>query len=336
MSRGSVGAFTLAALVAVAPAALAETPSGGVPSPAASSERLRRELQILESLLDRAVGQASPPNPGFVLAGAPSTRGYRLHGQGIVFVLPPRRLPMADMVLARPGRQVVIRRTGRGSGSDLQQLELQVREFQRQVAQEWESMEQSFLEIHQRVNNPNPGATPVVAAQPSIVHPSGPEPVLPLLPRAAASAPAPAPAPGPSAPAAPEPPATPAPPAPPSPPRLPSWEQSPLAPVVPPWHVWSEEFVHEGDARPPHQVVADTRDALLSVLADHGHLLSSVPAEETVSVVVDFVSGTPILDDNARAERSLALRVRKADLEECRAGRLAREELRRRIEITEY
>jgi hypothetical protein len=61
-----------------------------------------------------------------------------------------------------------------------------------------------------------------------------------------------------------------------------------------------------------------------------------VSPDETISVVVDFVAGTPFLDDNARPARSLSLRVRKRDLDERRAGRIGPDEMRRRVETSEY
>ena len=82
--------------------------------------------------------------------------------------------------------------------------------------------------------------------------------------------------------------------------------------------------------------MADTRDALLLALETYGHVLASLPPDEMISVVVDFVAGTPFVDEDARPARSLSLRVRKRDLDDRKAGRLSPEELRRRIETTEY
>ena len=46
--------------------------------------------------------------------------------------------------------------------------------------------------------------------------------------------------------------------------------------------------------------------------------------------------GNAFVDENARPARSLSLRVRKRDLEDRKAGRISPEELRQRIETTEY
>jgi hypothetical protein len=113
--------------------------------------------------------------------------------------------------------------------------------------------------------------------------------------------------------------------------------EAPVAPVpAPPWTFWSQESAEDGESRAPDRVVADTRDALLLALETYGHVLASLPPDETISVVVDFVAGTPFIDENARPARSLSVRARKRDLDDRRAGRLSPEELRRRIETTEY
>ena len=74
----------------------------------------------------------------------------------------------------------------------------------------------------------------------------------------------------------------------------------------------------------------------MRALEAHGSLLSSLGPDETVSVVVDFVAGTPFLEEDARPARSLTLRVRKRDLDARRAGTLGADELRSRIEAAEY
>ena len=99
---------------------------------APEAQRLRRELRAMESLLDQTVEQVSRPNAGFALAGAPSSRGYRIRGSGVVFVLPPRRLPVPAMVLAQTNSGIVVIR-GKPGASNLRRAEAQVAEFQRQA-----------------------------------------------------------------------------------------------------------------------------------------------------------------------------------------------------------
>jgi hypothetical protein len=293
-------------------------------------ERLRRELRTLEALLDQTVAQVSPPNPGFVLAGAPASRGYLLRGHGVVFVLAPRRLPL-PMVTTRMRGRIVFQ--GSGQASDLRQLEVQVAEFQAQVHREWQALEQSFDEVQARIWAAAPNGASAdrrfqVAVPPPGRRPAAepPDSASPLTP-AALEAPPPAP----SAPVAPLAPSAPEPPLPPSALEAPA----PSFPA-PPWIQWSEEAGEAPEPRSPEQVVADTRDALLQTLEGYGHLLTSLSPDETISVVVDFVAGTPFVDDRARAARSLSLRVSKRDLDDRKAGRLSAEELRRRIETTEY
>ena len=295
---------------------------------AAQVARLRRELRNMEALLDQTVAQVSPPNPGFVLAGAPASRGYLLRGHGVVFVLAPRRLPMAPLVATRMRGRIVIQ--GSGQASDLRQLEVQVAEFQAQVHQEWQALEQSFDQVQARIRAAAPrGASPEdpwPVAGPAAQDPDGREPAA-----------APVRVAPPTAPGAPVPAAAPPPPNPPEAPRPASAPEAPPPPFpAPPWIQWAQESAEGAEARDPERVVADTKDALLQTLENYGHVLTTLPPDEMISVVVDFVAGTPFIDDQARPARSLSLRVRKRDLDERRAGRLSTEELRRRIETTEY
>jgi hypothetical protein len=274
------------ALLALAP--------GGALAQAPDPVRLRDELRQVEALLDDAVQAVSRPNPGFVLAGAPSCRGYLLRGYGVVFVLPPRRLPAPGLWAASRRRprppglpdRVYVLKSRRGS--DLRELEAQVQAFQMQAQQQWEEFERAFLEVQARL----------AAAEAATLNPT---------------------------------PAPPAPKAPPVPPPV-----GPLGPPVGPWQFWSEETAEDREARTPERLVADTQEAVVKALEAHGHLLASLQGDEAVSVVVDFVSGTPFLDEDARPARSLTLRVRKRDLDERHAGRLAPDELRRRVEAGEY
>jgi len=155
-----------------------------------------------------------------------------------------------------------------------------------------------------------------------------------------AVAPVPAAPPAPTAPAAPPAPATPAAPGVPpvaaaAPVTAPA-PAAPPAPPAPPWRFWfrGEE---ETDRRTPERVMTDVRQAIVEALEAHGHVLAVVRPQELVTVAVDFT--TPIFAIEAerpRPERTLVLRVRKKDLDERAAGRLAAEELRRRVEVLEY
>lgn len=295
---------------------------------AASASRLRRELRTMEALLDQAVAQVSPPNPGFVLAGAPASRGYLLSGHGVVFVLAPRHLPLPALVATRMRGRIVIQ--GSGQASDLRQLEVHVAEFQAQAHQEWQALEQSFDEIQARIwagaSRGGSVEDPSPLAEPAAPDPDGRVPAT-----------APVRATSPRGPVAPAPTAAALAPNPPEPPGLPSAPAAPAPPFpAPPWIQWTQESAEGAEPRDPERLVTDTKDALLQTLESHGQVLTTLPPDEMISVVVDFVAGTPFIDDRARPARSLSLRVRKRDLDERRAGRLSTDELRQRIEITQY
>jgi hypothetical protein len=303
---------------------------------APEAQRLRRELRAMESLLDQTVEQVSRPNAGFALAGAPSSRGYRIRGSGVVFVLPPRRLPVPAMVLAQTNSGIVVIR-GKPGGSNLRRAEAQVAEFQRQAQQEWYELERSFIEVQTLLMRAAGEPVPPAWGELPRGVPTDAAPVPVSRPEVDSTASAGGPPPA-VAPAAPAPPAAPTPIE--ANTSLPAESgflpQAPsLQPPAPPWIFW-DDSAEEAEDRTPDRVVEDTRNALLQVLESHGHLLTSVPPDETISVVVDFVAGAPFLDDNVRPARSLSLRLRKRDLDEHRAGRLSAEELRRRAETAEY
>lgn len=137
----------------------------------------------------------------------------------------------------------------------------------------------------------------------------------------------------------PEVPDTPEPPAPPevavapadsAPPKAPAPPDVPMPPA-PPWSFWleSDEGPDGGDA---DSVVGGVREAVLSVLVAEGARLARLGAGDSVMVAVDFVPRA----GSAAVPRTLVLRARMKDVEERRAGRLAAEEFRRRVEASEY
>jgi hypothetical protein len=302
----------------------------------------------MEAYLDQSVEQVSRPNPSLVLAGALSCRGYLLKGYGVVFVLPPRRLPGPAVMRAAGGRRgsmgwsgVVMVREGTRRPAGLRELEAQVQAFQQEALEQWDEFERAFLDVQERlaaaeagVGAPMPRPTPVLAPAPPPSPPAPTSPAPPSDPAALDAMPAPA---VPSAPVAmPAPEAAPASPAAPTTPAgFPVPPRPPAGPLAP-WRYWVEEPGDEREARSPERLVTDTREAVVKALEAHGSLLTSLAPDETVTVVVDFVAGTPFLDDDARPARSLTLRVRKRDLDERMAGRLGADELRRRIEAAEY
>ena len=289
----------------------------------------------MEALLDTTVEQVSRPNPGFFLAGAPSCRGYLLEGYGFVFVLPARWLPVRPVGVrtrhirpvpphaAHPAERAVAVNGSRHEPG-LDELEEQVEIFQREAEQQRAEAERAFEMM-----------TRELRARLSQAQAASPRRALPAV--APVDTPA---APG-GAPDAPElvtAPAVPAPPKPsdPAPPRPPS--VGPLPPGAP-WVFWGEARLDEPEQEPkaPERLVADVRDAVVAALEAYGPGLTTLRADETISVVVDFVAGAPFIDDDeAQPSRSLTLRVRKRDLDDRRAGRLGPEDLRRKVEAAEY
>jgi hypothetical protein len=298
-------------------------PAAALAQPASVS---REELQQLAVLLDAAVERASPANADVFLAGTASCRPYLLRGYGVVFVVPPRTLPMepVDQVQGfRPWPPPVTRRPGTPMTDEekkLRVMEQQAAEFVAQAEQFSREAELAFItmmqELEQRLAADQARALAADRMRPQVAA------------SAVAERPAERPAPAAESPGADEP--TPLPDVRPGPP--PAGPRTYLP--APPWKRWIGGMA-SFDARPPERVVADVREAVTAVLEAFGPNLSAVNAEESVSVVVDFVSGAPFLDD-VRPARSLTVRIRKKDLEERRAGRLTAEELRRRLEAVEY
>jgi hypothetical protein len=302
--------------------ALGAVGSGGPSSPAQELTRLRVDLRTMEVRLDEAAAKVSRVNAGFFLAGAASCRGYYLPGYGLVFILPPRDLPHGAPAVARgrpwppqvgrprpPGRAgmvVTVRGGGEASERELRALEEQVEAFQRESEQVRLAAEQALEEMSREMRarfalSPPPGSAPDAVIGPART-PSGPE--------ASAGAPAPSTTDPPPSPAAPPPP-----------------------PPVP-WRFWLEDD-GASDERSPDRLVADVREALLAALEAQGAGLSSLGPEDTLSVAVDFIVGAPFLQD-ARPAHSLVVRARKKDLDARQAGQLSGEELRQRIEVSEY
>ena len=117
-------------------------------------------------------------------------------------------------------------------------------------------------------------------------------------------------------------------PAPPSPP------EAPPPPSPPPWKFWFETGTPE-EKRTPEAVVADVRGAVIDALAAQGGRLVGLAGDERVTVAVDFVPGG-IFAAQARPGKTLVVSVRVKDVDARARGAITPEELRRRVEVTEY
>ncbi len=108
---------------------------------------------------------------------------------------------------------------------------------------------------------------------------------------------------------------------------------APFAPGPAPWQMWFS-FEEPADGRSADAVVRDVKAAVTAQLERQGAALPRLGPQEYVAVAVDFVPRAPLL--GRRAQKTLVIKVHKRDLDERRAGRLAAEELRSRIEYAEY
>ncbi len=292
----------------------------------------RESLEALEASLDRAVGQVSRPAPGIVLGRAESARGYHLPGYGAVFVLAPRALPRGDAVFAlrprkapagrsRPQFEARVERDGSSEeraarlpareqrvaspeSDELLAIEQQVLEFQREAEETRQSAELEFerltRDLHDRL-----------AVPPASQRPAG-APAAPIAPGTGASPISPAP--------------------PPSVIAFPPAAAGPLPP--PPWRFW---FPPDGppDDRPPDAIVADVRAAVIATLASEGVRFRGLANDEFIAVAIDFVP-VGVFVSQARPARTMLIRARKQDLDARQAGKLSAEELRSRVEVSEY
>lgn len=287
-------------LLALAAAAVAEPPEK-------PRSRVSREgMEALEAQLGRAVDRVSLPHAARLLGRTEPVRGYRLPGYGVVFVLAPRVLPGGEgqvYVLRRDGPtprrlRVETRRTGAPEPASEEESEIEALERQVLILQhETEAVRRAAEEEMERIVRD----VRVRVETPATVQVEvSPAPADPPAPEAPAPPPAPA----------------------------------PPVPAPPPWKFWFETGTPE-ETRSPEVVVADVRAAVLDALAAPGARLAGLGADERVTVTVDFVPGG-IFVAQARPDTTLVVSARMRDVEDRARGAISREELQRRIEVTEY
>ncbi len=313
----------------------------------------REALEQFEAQLDRAVGQVSRPATGVVLGRPESARGYHLPGYGAVFVLTPRVLPREGNVLAFRQRtspqvsaQIHIETRVEGPGGpdeeeaariaehvreilaaprndartfpvrvsppaeereaeELLAIEQQVLDFQREAEEARQNAEREFERISRDIRD-------------RLAPP--PEPSVPGTPPAASVPHAP-----------PAPPGEPLPPGAPSPPS--TIAGFPL-PQRPPWLSWLPDG-GPPDPRTPAKVIADVRAAVITTLEVAGTRLRGIAPDEYVTVAVDFVP-PGVFVAQMRPTRTVVVRARKRDLDARLLGQLSADDLRRRVEVSEY
>lgn len=288
----------------------------GVPS-----SNARGELSRFAELLEVAVGQVSRPSPFQVLGPAAGGSGYLLPGYGAIFVLPARMLPGNGGVIvmqdSRPGSQPVIsvwRRDGRRLQKPKDDARArpevpELKDLDRDI-QQIEGLVDAYSREAELASREAEKALERVAQEIRSRFPEMEAPPLPV--------------------SAPRPPAPPA-----APVAAPVAPRAPAPPAAPPWRFWFQADDVD-DPRPAARVVSDVQGALIYALETRGAALTLVRPEDFVVVAVDFTArGFPLWAER-RAERTLVVKAKKQDLDERRAGRLAAEELRKRIVALEY
>jgi hypothetical protein len=311
-------ALGLGALGAPAAAQQARQPAAQ-PAPQEQPNPVRDGLEALEARLDRAVDRVSLPHAARLLGRAEVARGYRLPGYGLVLVLTPRALPGGEgqVYFFGPGKTRRMRVDKRQKGAsqtvvvnidDSDGLET----FERQVLVLQHETEAARLAAEQEMDRIAEDVRVRIAP-----------PLPPEAPPTPEAAPAPLPPQAPVAVAAPV--AAPVPPVPPV-----AWTAAP-----PPWMFWFEAG-SPAETREPAAVIADVRASLVDTLvAADAATLAGLGADERVTVAVDFVSGG-LFVANARPSRTLLVSVRGRDVAARGRGAISAEELRRRVEVSEY
>jgi hypothetical protein len=301
------------ALAAVATSLSAQAPAKPV---------VREGLEALEAQLDRAVDRVSLPHAARLLGRAESARAYRLPGYGIVLVLTPRALP------GESGRVYFLQR---GSRPKARKYRVETKPPGAPAALVVDVDDDEGVETFERqvlVLQHETEATRRAAEEDleRIVH----DVRIRVAPPAP---PAQAPATPPTPPQAPAPPAAPEAPQPGEPGPVVRTPAPPL-PAPPPWKFWFEAGT-PSEARAPETVIADVRASLIETLTAPSVALSGLPGDERVSVAVDFVPGG-LFAANARPGRTLVVSVRARDVAARARGSITAEELRRRVEVSEY
>jgi hypothetical protein len=267
---------------------------------ARSASASREQMQSLERYLERAVAEVSVSHAGILLGRTDSSRGYRLPGYGIVFVLTPRALPGQETVYvwsdhprkerARPGPDREERVLPTTEEDDIEALERQVLILQHAA----EAHRRAAEEDHERIVRD----IRIRLARPPEEEHTGRE-------------------------AEPEDEAAP----------LPAGDLTVFPPPAP-WSFWFDT-PRTGDERTPERVVADVREAVIEALESRGGAVPGLEADEFVTVAVDFVPGE-LFAAHQRPTRTLIVRARQKDLAARGRGAMAAEELRARVETIEY
>jgi hypothetical protein len=266
------------------------------PRPAAG----REELEAVEATVARAVDRVSLPHAARLLGRVESARAYRLPGYGVVLVLTPRTLPGGE------GQVYVLR----GGAPRPHRVRVETRRPGASAASTGTGNEEAIETFERQVL--------VLQEETEAARRSAEEEMERLVQDVRVRV------------------------APPSevhvdvvePPSAPVPAEAPLPPAPPPWKFWFETGTPE-EKRSPETVIADVRGAVVDALATGGVRLAGLAGDERVTVTVDFVPGG-IFAARTRPEKTLVMSVRLKDVDARARGAITPEELRKRVEVTEY
>jgi hypothetical protein len=293
--------------------ALVTLPTGAAAEEAASP---RADLERFEWALDRAVRKVSRPSAAPILGGAEACRGYHINGYGALFVLAPRSLPVRPRTAHESPPQPSVVAPPPALRVRLEKMEAERRRKARkpsdkETADDLLALEAQVAALQRAAETARAEAEAALEETTRELHRRLVAPTLGI-------------------PQTPPPPASPAA-APPVPPTA-AGQLPP--PPVPPWRFWPLESEEAEEPRTAERVVQDVRAAVTEVLEAQGPPLR-LGGDEFVVVVVDFLPRSAFAT-RTRPARTLVVRVRKRELDLRAAGQLAAEDLRQRIEYSEY
>ena len=283
-----------------------------LPLPTAAQEVERADLERFEVALDRAVRKVSRPSAAPILGGAEACRGYHINGYGALFVLAPRAMPVRHRSAHESPPQPALAAAPSPPAARVEKLD--TRRGKRRVPGDKEAAA-DLMALEAQVVALQQAAEMAQEEKEVALEETTRELHRRLVSSTLGTAETPPPAQ----------PAT-SPPAPAAAGLLPP-------PPVPPWRFWLESEEPE-EVRTPERVVLEVRSAVTEVLETQGPPLRLSP-DEFVVVVVDFLPRSAFAT-RARPARTLVVRVKKRELDARAAGELASDELRKRIEYSEY
>jgi hypothetical protein len=301
-SRALLGALLLAPTAALAQASGENRTTANEWMPPG-----REALTSFERRLEDAVGRVSVPYAGILLGRVHASRGYRLPGYGVLFVLTPRSLPGEDPVVVmrhhtgrdETGAHVVPPGPYAGGEAywapeNVEELERKVLVLQHQAETRRRAAEEDMDRIVEDVR---------VRLERDEEHAPAHEEHDDVRVRVDSTA---------------------------------SRDEAPLVEESrePPWKFWLRVETDE-ERRSPDRIVEDVRSAVVGALDARAGAAAGLSGEEFVTVAVDFVPGD-LFASHREPSRTLIVRARQRDLEAHAQGKMAFEELRDRVEVIEY